>query len=153
MGTSPFLDDNVFFKSNRISEYGNLMKAKKKMPVGTVSKGYKKVAEGKWQKISKGKEKASKQIEKETIASDKKEGKLKEKGKEASFESSNANKWASTGDAIKHTVSILKKRDKTNISEKEFVNAVEITMSVNNKWGHAKWKTEAKDFYNEKFKK
>jgi len=43
----PFLNDSDFFKSVGIDEGGNLMKSKK-MPIGTVSKGYKKVAEGKW---------------------------------------------------------------------------------------------------------
>jgi len=76
----PFLNDEDFFKSVKMTESGELIKAKK-LPVGTVSRGMKKVAEGKWEPVKKEKKKKSieKQHEKETIASDRKEGKLKEK--------------------------------------------------------------------------
>lgn len=43
-----------FFKSTALSEQGDLVKARK-MPVGTVSKGRKKIAEGKWVPVEKEK--------------------------------------------------------------------------------------------------
>jgi len=52
----PFLNDTDFFKSIIIDEHGNLMKARK-VPVGTVSKGYKKIAEGKWIPVKKERKK------------------------------------------------------------------------------------------------
>ena len=48
MKESIFNDDQNFFKSHQLSENGNLMKSKKEMPIGTISKGLKKVAKGKW---------------------------------------------------------------------------------------------------------
>lgn len=44
---SPFLNEDNFFKSNEMTDEGLLLKARK-MPVGTISHGMKKVAEGKW---------------------------------------------------------------------------------------------------------
>lgn len=53
---SPFINDDNFFKSHKMDEAGiNLIKSKTKMPIGTVSKGFKKIAEGKWVPVSHGK--------------------------------------------------------------------------------------------------
>ena len=79
MKTTPFLNDDDFFKSTTIDEAGNLIKAKK-YPVGTIrtwkGKKFQKQANGKWASVKKLQ--MQKQLEKETIASDIKEGKLKE---------------------------------------------------------------------------
>ena len=48
-----FKDDMDFFKSFEIKE--NILLKAKEMPIGTVSKGYKKVAKGKWVKEKKEK--------------------------------------------------------------------------------------------------
>jgi len=50
----PFLNDDDFFKSVKMNESGRLIKAKR-MPIGTVSKGMKKIAEGKWVPVKKEK--------------------------------------------------------------------------------------------------
>jgi len=51
----PFIEEEDFFKSTTLNEQGDLMKAKK-VPVGTISKGYKKIADGKWVPVKKGKD-------------------------------------------------------------------------------------------------
>jgi len=56
----PFLNEDDFFKSTTMDEGGDLRKARK-MPVGTISKGYKKIAEGKWVPVKKGGEKKTQQ--------------------------------------------------------------------------------------------
>jgi len=48
-----FLNDEDFFKSTKLSEDGITLLKAKKMPVGTVSKGMKKIAEGKWAPVKK----------------------------------------------------------------------------------------------------
>jgi len=63
MKDSPFLNEDDFFKSITMDEGGDLRKAKR-IPVGTISHGYKKIAEGKWVPVKKGREKIENRMEK-----------------------------------------------------------------------------------------
>lgn len=60
---SPFLNDDMFFKSTGLTDGGLLLKARK-LPIGTIRsyKGmkYQKVAEGKWKPVSKEKKEVKK---------------------------------------------------------------------------------------------
>jgi len=68
----PFLNDDEFLKSTILDENGNLMKSKK-MPIGTVSKGRKKIAEGKWVPVKKERTKKEPGKKYEIITKEKKE--------------------------------------------------------------------------------
>jgi len=55
MNNQPFLYDDDFFKSNEMTEGGAILKAKTAMPIGTISKGRKKVGPNRWVPVSSGK--------------------------------------------------------------------------------------------------
>jgi len=83
----------------------------KKMPIGTVSKGRKKVKEGLWIPIKK--EKIGKQVEKETISADIKDGKLKVKKKDFIPLKKDINVVTRSGKSV-----IIRKNDKIKITKK-----------------------------------